>query len=197
MSYQLWMNLIKHNVSPNQLYYLDCCREKIKPTSIINADAERIIAHKHGLLDDAGKLTQKALTVLDEFETFLVKTKKKVTSEVLGDDFLNRIEQYRMLFPSGFLPHGEIARQSVQELKLKFVWFFKTYPEFDWDLVLEATNYYNYLKQKDGYKFMSTSSYFIQKIDIKTKVSKCTLADYCQLLKDDPDIVFKETSQTT
>jgi len=184
--------LIRYNLSPNLLYYLDCCRYKVKPSPIINPDAERQIAHAKGYVDDQGVLTEKALVVLEEFETFLVKTKKKVTTDVLGEDFLEKINEYRDLFPKGFLPHGEIARQSVEELKNKFVWFFKTYPNYDWPLVLEAANYYRYLKEKDKFNYMMTSSNFIQKTDNKTKTVKSTLADYCQLLQDDPDIVSRE-----
>ena len=188
----MWTSLIKYNLSPNLLYYLDCCRNKIRPTGIINQDAEKISAHAKGLIDDKGVLTPTAIVVLDEFETFLVKTKKKVTADVLGDGFLDNIKIYREIFPTGFLPHGEVARQSVEELKLKFIWFFKTYPDFDWPLIHEATNYYRFLKGKDGFKYMATSSYFIQKTDPKTKMVKSTLADYCQLLKDDPDIIHRE-----
>lgn len=184
--------MIRYNVSPNLLYYLDCCRNKIKPTAIINPDAERLSAHSKGLITEDGVLTPLATVILNDFETYLVKTKKKVTTDVLGSDFLEHIKEYRELFPSGFLPHGEIARQSVEELKLKFVWFFKTYPHFDWPLVLEATNYYRFLKEKEGFKFMATSSYFIQKTDSKTRMVKSSLADYCQLLQDDPDIIHRD-----
>jgi hypothetical protein len=186
---------MKYNLSPNLIYFLDSTRNRIKPTAIINAEAERIIAHSKGLIDENGKLTQIAIVVLDEFENFLVKTKKKVTSDVLGDNFLDNIKTYREIFPTGFLPHGEIARQSIEELKLKFIWFFKTYPDFDWPLIHEATNYYKFLKSKVGYKFMVTSSYFIQKSDIKTKSTKSVLADYCQLLMEDPDVIHREITE--
>lgn len=187
------MNLIKNNISPNLIYFLDCCRGKIKPTHIINADAERIIAHSKGLVDDNGILTSKALVILEEFETFLVKTKKKVTTEVLGDNFLDLINTYRMMFPAGILPTGVVGRSTVQEIKDKFVWFFKKYPEFTWDTVLEATNYYMYLKNNsENKKYMMNASAFIQKTDTITKTVKSTLAEYCQMIIDDPDVIFKE-----
>jgi hypothetical protein len=193
MNHQLWLNLIKHNVSPNLLYFLDCCRGKIRPTSIINADAERIIAHSRGFLDDNGVLTAKALVVLEEFETFLVKTKKKVTTEVLGDNFLDQIHTYRMLFPPGTLPTGAVARSTTQEIKDKFVWFFKKYPEFGWDIVLEATNYYMYKKNNpENKKYMMNASAFIQKTDTISKTIKSTLAEFCQMIVDDPDVIFRE-----
>jgi hypothetical protein len=195
MSHQLWNSPIKHGVSPNQLYFLDCCRHKIRPTDIINQEAERSICQAKGLLNEEGKLTEKALSVLEEFETFLVKTKKKVTATVLGEDYLEKIKAYREIFPAVRLPHGELARQSVNELKEKFLWFFHTYPEFNWDLVMEATSFYNYLKEQDGYQYMSTSSYFIQKTDTKTRVVKSILADYCQQILDDPKILQDTTRQ--
>jgi hypothetical protein len=179
-------------MSPNMLYFLDCTRNRIAPSPIIDIDAERALAKSLGLLSPEGIVTEQALTVLDDFETFLVKTKKKVTTDVLGDDFLQQIKTYRDIFPTGLLPTGEVARQNIEELKIKFIWFFKAYPNFDWPLIHEATNYYKFIKLKDNLKFMATSSYFIQKTDPKTKTVKSTLADYCQLLQDDPDIVFKE-----
>lgn len=191
VSHQLWSSLIKHNLSPNQLYFLDCCRQKIRPTTIVNQDAERIVCQAKGLITEDNKLTNKALVVLDEFETYLVKTKKKVTSDVLGDNFLDNIKAYREIFPAGFLPSKEPARQSVQELKDKFVWFFKQYPDYTWAEVLEAANFYKYKKSLEDYKYMATSSYFIQKTDNKTKVVKSMLADYCELLRDNPDVVHE------
>lgn len=136
-----------------------------------------------------GMLTDKALVVLDEFEMYLVKTKKKVASEVLGEGFLEKVKEYREIFPAIRLPNGELARQTVQELKDKFIWFFKTYPNYSWDLVLEAADYYVYLKRNEEYKYMATSSYFIQKTDNQTKSVKSVLASYCQSILDDPNIL--------
>ncbi len=120
---------------------------------------------------------------------FLVKTKKKVTTEVLGPDFTDRIKEYREIFPSKRLPSGQLARQSAEELKQKFIWFFKTYPEYDWDLVLDATDYYNAVFEKKGYMYMATSSYFIKKTDPTSKETTSKLADYCQEILDNPKIL--------
>jgi len=111
MSHQLWTTLIKYNISPNQIYFLDCCRSRIKPTGIINSEAEANICRAKGYINEKGQLTEKALVILDEFQTFLLKSKKKVTSAVLGDDFLDKIRYYRELFPTGTLPSGAVSRQ--------------------------------------------------------------------------------------
>lgn len=189
MGHQLWKTLIRHNLSPNQIYLLDCYQSKIKPSKIINEDAERIIAMSKGLLTEEGNLTVLGTTILTEFETYLVKTKRQVASDVLGADLVDKIQEYRELFPKGKLPSGQLARQSVEELKQKFVWFFKTYPEYDWNLVLDATEYYNAVFKKKGYQFMVTSSYFIKKTNTISKEVTSKLADYCQEILDNPRIL--------
>lgn len=194
MSHQLWSTLIKWNLSPNQIYFLDCCREKIVPSkALINVDAERMLAQHKGLIDESGGLTNKAAVILNEFETYLVKTKKKVTAAVLGEDFNQKIAEYREAFPAKRLPSGELARQSVQELKDKFVWFFKTYPEYDWDLILDATDYYNEAFKKKNYMYMATSSYFIKKTNTQTKEISSKLADYCQQIIDNPKLLDNDS----
>jgi hypothetical protein len=189
MGHQLWQTAIKYKITPNQLYFLDCCRDKIKPTTIINSDAEASICKIKGFIDEEGNITNLGAVILNEFETFLVKTKTKVTKEVLGENFLDKVKEYREAWPSKRLPSGELARQSVQELKDKLVWFFKTYPEYDWDLVLDATDYYNILYERKQYQYMMTSSYFIKKTDPRTRETRSKLADYCQELLDNPRLV--------
>jgi len=183
MSHQLWTTLIKYNVSPNQIYFLDCCRSRIKPTNIINPDAEANICRAKGYINEQGQLTEKALVILDGFETFLVKTKKKVATEVLGDGFLEKIKYYRELFPRGTLPSGAVSKQTVEQLKKKFIDFFKTYPEYDWSLVHIATEYYIFEKEKVKFDFMKNSGYFIEKFGTSE------LANYCDLLLDSPEIL--------
>lgn len=190
MSYQLWKTIIKWKLSPNQVYFLDCCRDKIIPSrDLINPDAERIIAHSKGLITEDGTLTNKAAEILNEFETLLIKTKKKVATEVLGENSLDKVKEYREIWPSKRLPSGELARQSTQELKDKFVWFFKNYPEYDWDLILDATDYYNEVYKKKNYMYMVTSSYFIKKTNPQTKETSSKLADYCQQILDNPKLL--------
>jgi|688.fasta_scaffold206681_2 hypothetical protein len=188
-THQLWSVAIRHNLSPNLLYFLDCCKKNIKPTAIINEEVENLIAKSKGLMSEDGKLSTLAIKILDEFETYLVKRKTKVTKEVLGEDFIQKVNEYREAWPKKRLPSGELARQSVQELKDKFVWFFKTYPEYDWNLVLDAADYYNIIYEKKDYMYMVTSSYFIKKTNPQTKETTSKLADYCQQILDNPEIL--------
>ena len=182
MSHQLWTTLIKHKVSPNQIYFLDCCRERIKPSNdLINQAAEKNICELKGLINSDGVITYKGLTILQEFETFLVKAKKVVTNAVLGDNQDEMINKYREYFPKK-LATGP-GRQSVRELKQKFVWFFKNHPDYNWEDVLEAANYYRYECAQRNNEYMANSSNFIKK-DTMSKESVSKLADYCQLVID-------------
>ena len=176
------------------MYILDCCHSKIRPNNIVQIDAEYSICQAKGFIDDKGGLTPLGLKVLNEWETYLVKRKKKIAEDVLGPDVLERVKEYREAWPAKRLPSGELARQSVNELKDKFIWFFKTYPEYDWDLVLDATDYYNIVYERKNYQYMVTSSYFIKKTNPVTKETTSKLADYCQELLDNPDIL-KEIQQ--
>jgi hypothetical protein len=172
---------------------MDCCRSNIKPNNIIDEEVEKQICLQRNLIDAEGNLTNEGAVILNEFETHLVKTKKKVATEVLGTDVNERIKEYREIWPAKRLPSGELARQSNQELKDKFVWFFKNYPEYDWDLVLDATDYYNEVFKKKNYQYMATSSYFIKKTNPLTKEVSSKLADYCQEIIDNPSILNSNT----
>ena len=189
MGHQLWSTLIKWKVSPNQIYFLDCCQNKIKPNSVIDQDVEKEACLASGLITEDCSLTNKGAVILNEFETYIVKTKKKVASDILGSEMNTKITEYRDIWPSKRLPSGELARQSIKELQDKFVWFFKTYPEYDWDLILDATDYYNEQYKRKNYMYMVTSSYFIKKTNSQTKEVSSKLADYCQQILDDPNIL--------
>lgn len=188
-THQLWSVAIRHNLSPDLLYFLDCCKKNIKPTGIIDVEAQNIKAIEKDLINGEGKLSQKSIQILDEFEMYLVKKKIKISKEVLGEDFMEKVYEYRTAFPKIRLPSGELARQSSSELKDRFIWFFKTYPEYDWDLILDATDYYNMVFEKKRYMYMATSSYFIKKTNPQTKETTSKLADYCEMILENPKIL--------
>jgi hypothetical protein len=91
------------------------------------------------------------------------------------------VARYREYFPKK-LSTGP-GRQSPRELKQKFVWFFKNHPEFTWEDVLEAANYYACECAQRNNEYMANSSNFIKK-DTMSKESVSKLADYCQIISD-------------
>jgi hypothetical protein len=178
--------LIRHGISPNQIYFLDCCQSNIRPTTIINQDAEKMICMAKGFINQNGELTNRGAIALNEFETYLVKRKRAVTKEVLTPDFKVKIQEYINLWPAITLPSGKAARQGAKNIEKKFVEFFKDYPEYDWNLVLDATDIYIIDFQKKDYKYMINSLYFISKTDNITKDVTSELANKCQLILDNP-----------
>jgi len=149
-----------------------------------------MFAQACGYLDKEGKLTDKAIAVLDSMEAEVKNKKGRNIQDILGPDYLDKIKEYREYFPGQRLSHGELARQSVNELKEKFVWFFKTYTDYDWDIVLDAAKYYTIIKEREGYQYMTTSAYFIKKTDPRTKDTTSKLADFCQLILDNPEVLL-------
>lgn len=188
MSHPIWQICRKHNISPNQLYFLDSCKEKIVPAKVINVEQEKLTSIARGWLKD-NEPTKAGLDILAEFEGLVIKKKQKTTKQLLGEDYLKRIKEYRELFPKGTLPSGAAAKQSVTELTTKFVHFFNDNPEYNWDIILDATEYYLYTKALVNYEYTVTSSYFIRKTNPVTKEIESKLADYCQMIVDDPKLL--------
>lgn len=181
---KLTVILNKHNISPNLLYFLLCCRGKTFPIKSIDEFEERKKALLYDYINLSGNITSKGKHILNDFDKLFKSKPKKTDEEILGNNFQENIKIYREMFPPNRMEKVGLLRQSEQELKSKFLWFFKTYPQFDWETILDATDYYIYNKEKENYEFITTSSYFIQRTDIHSKISRSLLADYCQLILD-------------
>lgn len=194
MTHQLWTTLIRYQISPNQLYYLDCLRLKIEPQKIIDAHSCKLGLMAAGYIDRDGKLSEGAQQILNEFEMLLVKTKRKVSSEVMGEKYTAKIKEFLSFFPAKRLSSGVVAQSTVQDMIPRMIWFFKTYPEYDWDTVLDAAQYYCILKEREHFQWMMNSAYFVQKVDPTTKISRSELATYCQLITADPDLLANVNS---
>jgi hypothetical protein len=141
-------------------------------------------------------ITPEGLSLLDEFENYLVKTKKKVETSVLGDNFLENIKTYIQMFPQKKLPSGKYARQPVKDVKDAFIWFFRNYPEYTWTDVLDATHYYIYMGEQKNYLYMMDSLHFISKTDNMSKKIRSSLAGVCLEIKDNPDLNQEVNGQT-
>ena len=100
----------------------------------------------------------------------------------MGKDFLDKINEYRNIFPAGKLPSGKPARVNVRSLETNFRWFFEEYSH-DWDTIIKATKMYVNQYEENDFNYMMTSQYFIAKQD-KHKVKTSTLADYCDMIID-------------
>jgi hypothetical protein len=139
-------------------------------------------------------LTQKSITFIQEIDAFFKKSKKKTSSVLMGESFLELIQQYVEIFPNKRLASGKPARVNVKTLENSFRWFFDTY-NYSWDIILQATNKYVNDYEMKNYEFMRTSQYFVRKQNTD-KTWDSDLATYCDMIlngeEDYDDHHFKD-----
>jgi hypothetical protein len=180
--------LFKNELTPNAHYVLYCILYNI-PITGISYTSEQYKLSLAGFLTEhrsAEKglyytITPKAIHVVHESEVYIcnIKNIKKI-NKVAFQDWEEKIKQYNELFPRGKKAGSSTSfRTTPKELYEKFKWFFQEYPEYNWDLVLEATaKYVATFEDSNDYTYMQTSKYFIKKDD-KNKVTTSTLSTHC------------------
>jgi hypothetical protein len=106
------------------------------------------------------------------------KPKKKVVQEI--PDMEENVVKYLNMFPLGKLPTGKPARVNKKNITEAFKWFFMNY-DYSWEVVLKATAFYLDSFEKDNFKFMRNSQYFIRKQNTD-KSWDSDLASYCEII---------------
>ena len=84
------------------------------------------------------QLTLEGKLIITKFENYFIKAKKRTSIQLMGKKFVDRINEYRNIFPSGKLPSGKPGRVNVKTLENSFRWFFENY-NFSWDEIIDAT----------------------------------------------------------
>lgn len=177
---EIYNILQNEKITPNELYILHTLKEKIIPSGLIQVNLELRKLELNNWINSDKQLTPKAISLLDEIGLFFKKTKKKTSSDILGEDFMSKIIQYVELFPNKKLSSGKYARVNPKNLEISFKWFFENY-DYDWDTVLNATLKYINDYASKNYEYMRTAQYFIRKQNID-KTFESDLATYCQLI---------------
>ena len=172
--------LIKKNLSPNQLYILYCIKYKIKTNDFVNDALESKRLESGDWLEADITLTSKSVMLLQELESFFKTSKKKTSTVIMGDNFIENIDEYLDIFPKFKLPSGKYARSDKKNLENNFRWFFDNHA-YSWETVLNATKLYVDEYEVTGYKYMRTSQYFIRKQG-SDKTYDSELANYCDML---------------
>jgi hypothetical protein len=186
--------LIKAGLTPNAFYVLYCSKHKRVPNAFVSYGLESRKLQVEKWLDQDLQLTQKSVNFIQEIDAFFKKSKKKTSQILMGESFLDLIQEYVEIFPNKRLASGKPARVNVKTLENSFRWFFDTY-QYDWDIILEATRKYVYDFELKNYEFMRTSQYFVRKQNTD-KSWDSDLATYCDMIingEDDfEDNHFKE-----
>jgi hypothetical protein len=172
--------LLKNSLSPNTYYVLYCISEKIVPNNGVSKDLEIKRLQGGGWLTEDNKLTEKSTILVKEINAFFKASKKKTSKVLMGEDFMEKIEEYLDIFPKFKLPSGKYARSNKKNLENNFRWFFENH-DYDWDTVLSATEKYVNEFEVNGYKYMRTSQYFIRKQGAD-KMFDSELATYCDVV---------------
>lgn len=190
--WELFQQILKEKMTPNQFLILYGIKKSLSlPLPDNKSDVQQL--KSLGFIEQDGSLSIYANKVIARFENYFIKAKKRTSIQLMGKEFLKRINEYRDIFPAGKLPSGKPARVNVKTLENSFRWFFENY-DFSWDEVIDATSMYVNSYRDNDYMYMKTSQYFISKQD-KSKVRTSDLADYCDMVRDgvEPeDTHFKE-----
>lgn len=188
--------LNENELTPNAHYILYCMINNLTIVNIPHT-LEQYKLSLNGFLtehQDSDKntfytITAKAVHVIHESEVYIcnIKNIKKV-NKIDFKDWENKIKQYNELFPKGKKEGSSISfRTNPKELYEKFKWFFQEYPEYDWDMVLAATEkYIKVFEESNDYTYMQTSKYFIKKDD-KNRVTTSTLSTHCYNIAEGND----------
>ena len=186
--------LIKNNLSPNQLYILYCIKHKIKTNDFINDTLEVKRLQSTSWLGAEITLEEKSIILLQDLDSFFKTSKKKTSTSVMGENFMENIETYLDIFPKFKLPSGKYARSDKKNLENNFKWFFESH-SYSWETILDATRKYVDEYEVNGFKYMRTSQYFIRKQG-SDKTYDSELANYCDMLlnggEDPTQTHFKE-----
>jgi len=181
--WQLFQIMLKNNLTPNQVLLLFGIKQGVSLPQVTNDD--KLALEKLGYLTlDNGKYTMsaEAKSLIVHLDNYFTKAKKKTDAQLMGQDFVDKINIYREIFPNIKLPSGKPARVNVKMLSESFRWLFETY-DYTWEQIIKATKMYVNEYRDAQYMYMQTSQYFICKQD-KHKVKSSTLADYCDMIRD-------------
>jgi hypothetical protein len=122
-------------------------------------------------------MTMTGNKLLKDANKFFAPAKRE--SVIDTSDWDTRIKEFMELFPKGRKESTSLTfRSNPKELTERFKWFFKTYPDYNWEHVMNATKLYVDSFKDTDYTYMQTSKYFVCKRD-KNQMWLSTLADIC------------------
>ena len=177
----MFQKILNAKVTPNQLQILFGIKLGVSLPYITKQDTYDLVhAGYLDKIDSRYQLTKEAKLLIIKMDNYFIKAKKKTDIQLMGKDFLDMINNYRLVFPAKKLPSGKPARNNVKALGEAFRWFFDTY-DHDWTIIHKATKMYVNEYRDADYMYMQTSQYFICKQD-KHRVKHSTLADYCDMI---------------
>ena len=177
---EIFLKLIKEDLTPNAYYVLHCIKHKIVPNKYVNKQLEtKKLLNDLWITEDL-RITGKSIIFMEEIEGYFKKSKKKTSKDLMGDSFLDNIKVYNEIFPNKKLSSGKYARVNPKTLENAFRWFFEIY-DYSWDVILRATNKYVDEYEIRRFEYMRTAQYFVRKQNTD-KTWDSDLATYCDII---------------
>lgn len=141
------------NMTPSQYVFLYALNKNINEVLIAEADLKQLI--EEGYIRRSSTtwiLTADGLNLIEQF------------TNINDNNIDSFVDKYRDLFPKGVKSgNGTPIRGDKQGCTKKMEWFLKTYPEYSFITILEATKKYVEDMRRKNYAFMVQADYFIQK----------------------------------
>jgi hypothetical protein len=191
---EIFNKLIKAGMTPNAFYYLHSLHHNIVPNKFINSSIECTKLQNEEWLTETKTLTQKAKDLVNQIDKYFTVSKAKTSVTVMGENYMENIEQYLSIFPNFKLPSGKPARCSPKNIETGFRWFFNNH-NYTWATIFEATARYVNEFEMSGWKYMRTSQYFIRKQSSVERSFDSELANYCNMVEkglEEDDFKFRE-----
>ena len=183
--------LVENKLTPNGLMALYCIHNNFMYSKTININIElyKLEINKFiEKIEKGYKLTNTGLLLLNNSEKLMMSLKDiKEKSNIKYNDIEDKIKTYNELFPKGKKDGSLSFRTAPKELYQRFIWFFNEYPEYNFEIILKATQkYIEIYSQQNNYTYMQTSKYFIRKVD-NNKISTSNLATMCYNIVNNND----------
>ena len=92
---EIFNKLIKEKLTPNSLYVLHCIKEKISISKLVSDSLEINKLKADEWLAEDLSLTRKSVIFIEEINSYFRKSKKKTSSDLMGDNFDTYIKLYK------------------------------------------------------------------------------------------------------
>lgn len=148
--------LLKTQLTPNQHYLLYCCKNKIKSILVQEYTQDVKLLQVSGFLNENNTLTEKAERALDTLCAVFRKTKPAISEDLMGENFLTHITEYRSYFPT-------IKKSTPAEIKNKFAKLFAENPGITWDNLIRATLLYFSEERDEKYIYKAANFIMVQR----------------------------------
>lgn len=181
--------ITQNSLTFNQLLLLHYIFHNRRLDNLIhNPEKEIEFCKKNDWITPDNKLTDKALNLLEKVDNLFKKNRRKA-EKIVTDEFESKVREFILIFPKGKLPHGKPARTSFREVKDKLVNFKIKYPQYDWDIILDAATLYVAEYKSKNYEYMKTAGNFIN------KNNESLLADYCEMIVNEDYVPINQNYQ--